>query len=43
MLLLSKTFLNIYFPSVKGLAAIIDKYLADPRATYYKTAKSHKI
>jgi hypothetical protein len=31
------------FPSVEVHAAIIDKFLADPRATYYETVKSHKI
>jgi hypothetical protein len=38
-----QNFFDHIFPSVEGHAAIIDKYLADPRATYYKTIKSHKI
>jgi hypothetical protein len=31
------------FPSVTGHAAILDKYLAGPRASYYETIKNHKI
>ena len=40
---LEKNFFDHIFPSVTGHAAIIDKYLADPRATYYETVKNHKI
>jgi len=40
---MEKNFFDHIFPSVTGHAAIIDKYLADPRATYYETVKNHKI
>ncbi len=34
--------MNIFSPLSKGIQ-LIDKFLVDPRAMYYKTVKSHKI
>jgi hypothetical protein len=40
---LDQHFFEYIFPSAEGHAAIIDKYLADPRVSYYESIKSHKI
>ena len=36
-------FFQYFFPPLKGKAALMDKYLSDPRASYHTTAKQKNI
>ena len=40
---LSELFFSHFLPSIKGHAAIIDKYCSDRRSTYYSTVRDDKI
>ena len=40
---LNASFFEHVFPSVKGHAALVDKYLSDLRAEYYRTVTQFEI